>query len=308
MNKKTTVLLTGLLALGMISQASAQVSNDTEAPIDVQISEKTAIDISPESLDFGSIVPGQNISVDTSGWSAVEVENVGSSNITSVYFNTSVPSSNPFGTGVASNYDVGNWIQIRPQETNMEGIPNSDTAYFVNRVDFNESNDLSYVNVPDNFDYGRFRVADEEYFWAVNSTGGVAAGCGDELRVGQTPHTRQQTGTVDLVNNGVSTSLSAGPNGNYAVAPSVNVGGKTYDVLVECQGASTSTVRTRYNPEPLGVDISGAGGVAVSLLNASEQDMYPGEHFTTNVSLSIPRGVAASNGALTGTLSVVATS
>ena len=319
MNKKIAVLLAGLTVLGMVGQASAQVQNDTEADIDVQISEKTAIDISPENLDFGNLAPGETATEATGDngvtYSALEVENAGSSNISQLYFNTSAPDTNPFGTGVASNYDVGNWIQIAPQETEMPGIPDASNHVFVSRVDFNESNDLSYVNVPDNFNYGRFRVGNEEYFWAVDASGtsGTAGGCATgtgTFRVGNTAHARDTTGTVDLSSTGgdVTGYEVSDVNGNYGGVASVDVGSRTYDVLVNCEGDSTKTVRTRYNPEPLGVDVSGLSGVADYILDSTNggEAMFPGEHFTTNVSLNVPRGVAATGGSETGTLTVVA--
>jgi hypothetical protein len=318
-HKKTTMALAVSIALlGMVSSGAAQVENDTETDITVTVDARTAIDVSPESLDFGSMVPGESKTDTVGDFSALEIENVGSTNLTNIQFNTSTPDSNPFGTGVGSNHDVGNFVQIAPQEDNMAGIPDTNAYKFVTRKEFNESNDLSYVFAEDGWDYGRFRVEGQELFWAVNtdtsvsSSGGCSTTGSDDFRVGVNAHNRTTTGSTDFTSGSSEyDSYSLSGVSDYALATDVTVDvpnhdARTYDVLVKCDGSQTYTARTKYSVNPLGVDISGDASAANYVLDSGEEDMFPGEHFTTNVSISVPRGVASSSSALTGTLQVLA--
>lgn len=309
--KQSLVLFTGLALIAMVSQGAAQVENDTDADITVSVSDRTAIDVSPESLDFGSVRPGENVTA-AGTYSDLEIENVGSTNVSNLYFNTSNPADNPFGTGQSSQYDVGNWIQIAPQEDQLAIVPNVNQQTFVNRVDFNESNDLSYVSVPNGWHYGRFRVGAQELFWAAETTETgnpeTAAQCADTLRVGQNAHNRTATGSVNLDTGSYDTyTLTA--QGGYAVADSVTIDvpnhrTRDYSVLVDCSGTNTKTIRTKYNANAEGVDVT--GGAAEYIIGPSE-DFTPGSHFTTAVSVNVPRGVASTGGSpITGVLNVVA--
>lgn len=307
-NKATAFLGVLLLALGMTFSGSAQSTDNST--VTVNVGSQTAIDISPAALDFGSVTPGEEVESTTSGFTHFEIENIGSTNMTSIWVNATTPASNPFGTGLASSYDVGNFIQIQP-DNDITGVA-SDTGYtYVNRKEYNESNDLSYITTPANQDwrYGRFRVGEQEFFWAANTTTGGACqvddGDTDDFRVGTQPHNQTSTGSVDFTdtNQYDAYELTSGTNveslaTSVGLTSSTLVSDRNYDVVVEC-GAETYTYRSKFNTQLAGEDLSAVGGAAEYLLSGTagtQSALQPGEHFEVNVSVRLPQGVAATSG------------
>lgn len=314
MKHKTAVLTMVLIAFGvaMVSPAASQDSvaqNSTDnSTVTVQIAEKTAIDISPSTLNYDGVKPG-SVQVNTSGeqFDSVEIENIGSTNISHVWFNASVPDSNPFGTGVADNYDAGNFIQIKPTGDLAEKSYSAFT--FVNRKEFATSNIPEYIFREDNtWEIGRFRVADQEYFWAAkqqSSDGTTCATGSNTFRVGNLAHNKTATGSNDFRTSAgeFSTySLSDGTDGNASdvvAASSVNISSADYRVEVVCQpgnGEEVAVTRSRYNPELAEDEVSsivGNGGQFVLNQSVSSSSaLQPGEHFNVDTRVSVPQGVA----------------
>lgn len=306
-NKSTALLGVLVLVLGMTFSGSAQATDNST--VTVNVGTQTAIDISPSALNFGTIEPGTEVNETTSGFTHFEVENIGSNNITNVWANTSTPTTDPFGTGFASNYDVGNFIQIQP-DNEIAGVASDNSFTYVNRKEYNESNDLSYITTPEGTNqewrYGRFRVGEQEFFWAVNTTTTGACETGDtdsdDLRVGVQPHNQTATGSVDFTTASEydSYDLASGTTVE-GVASSVTLSSatldadRTYDVVANC-GAETYTYRSKFNPDVAGEDLTATGGAAQYLLSGtagSAEAFQPGEHFEVNVSVRLPQGVAA---------------
>lgn len=304
-----------------VGSATAQPVDDFEnSTVTVQVGNQIAVDISPATLSYTGILPGsqQFVTNNAEGFDAIEVENIGSQNITHVWLNASTPSSNPFGTGASTNYNAGNFIQIKPNG-DIPGVSTDSNFTFVNRKEFNESNSLSYIFTEPNEDwrYGRFRTGDQEFFWAVNTTsGGACETTGtDNFRVGLTAHNESATGSNDFrTGSGEYTQydLTAGSNvdgyaTNVWINSSVQQTNRLYDVVVDCNApgsGGTWAMRSRFNVNPAGEDLSAAGGAATYVLDGTSQpsdELQPGEHFQMNMSIQVPLGVAqgqVSNGFL----------
>lgn len=308
----------------MMGTASAQVtSEDTDnSTVTVDVASKVAVDISPSDISYGAIDPGSAVLESNSSSvggpvGAVEIENIGSENITQVWLNTTTPDDNPFGTGLAQEYDAGNFIEVKP-EGEADTTSASEFRY-VNRKDFNETGDLSYVFTPEDggeWEYGRFRVGSQEYFWAVNtseSTGACETTGSNDFLVGQNAHNKTNTGSTDFTNSSGDITeyglTGTGAGDAEALATGVEVGDRNYDVLVEC-GDPTYTVRSSYNVNALGASDLASDGSAVShILNATEasdasEELQPGEYFGVNTSIRVPQGVP-SNAGITGQLRVL---
>jgi hypothetical protein len=312
----------------MMGTASAQVTSEgtDNSTVTVDVASKVAIDISPSDISYSNIDPGsaalQSDGSDVgAAVGAVEIENIGSENITQVWLNTSVPNDNPFGTGLEQEYDAGNFIEVKPEG---EAGTASDTNFrYINRKEFNETGDLSYVFTPDDagtWKYGRFKVGSQEFFWTVNTTG-PAGTCvtndgGDDFRVGQNAHNQTHTGSTDFADGSYTThSLVTGGSGDAdALAAGVTIDppgmdSRSYDVLVNC-GDPTYTVRSSYNVNALGApDLVNDGSAVEHILNATEAadpnaELQPGEHFGLNTSIRVPQGVPSGNNGITGQLRV----
>lgn len=333
MRTKILAALLVFVAAGLTTSATAQTSEG--GSVDVSVNSVTAVDLSPNSLAYSND-PGTIATTETTnGYEGVEIENVGSVNITDIYFTTTAPSDRPYGSGVAAQYDAGNFVQIRPSGENSGTNAESDYHY-VSHKSFNESNTLSYFTEPSGVGtvrYGRFRAANESFFWAVTnaedqSSANMCDGNGDsDLLVGTTPHTPTQTGSVDFSSssNYDNYTVSSQGNDNYGRVDNVDLntyeGTKTISMLTWCgsdaqasSDNSTHVIGTRWNPETREDGASGqyttTGGSLDKILENGGTDaneLQPGEHFTVLTRASIPNAVANGNvgqGTLTVKVSV----
>lgn len=335
--KIATTFLVAVLSIGLLSTAAAEDTDESEVIVDV--STETAVDMHPEQLSYSGITPGSEALEDDSGVAAVQIENVGSNSIDTVHMEATAPEETPFATGDRDAYDTANFVSIdvsNPEDhTDLDDSINAyDYPVFVNRKDFAEVRDLSYIFVEDEeeWEYGRFRVADEEYFWAVETS--IDGSETDlELRVGTTAHTQSQTGTSDFGDGAEDydtyqmTSVQDGSEDNptywvpdEAVSiPRTDSGDETiaqedwrdYDVVVQTDPGATGgvyTVRSRFNEEVEGVDLTTEGSVTDYIFNSDGASVLePGDSFPVDVNVNVPRGVPSGDASSPGILTVVVT-
>lgn len=179
----------------------AQADNENSLQVQVNITEKTIIDIQPKDFAWGQggaqVQPGTIAGPDKeqNSYGRIQIENLGSVNISQIWFNTTFPDQRPFGTGAATNYDSANFIAL---DSNKSGV--TDHNQFVNRKEYGlnqpAGQDIIYLETPSGWDYGRFRDSSQEYFWTVDDTG--ASLDGSLFRIGVDPHNESQTGSSNL--------------------------------------------------------------------------------------------------------------
>jgi hypothetical protein len=330
------------------------------------------VDINPTSLlytsnGFRNIQPGDFNATSDNNFTGIEIENSGSKNLTDVRIRSSEPTDRPFDTGVSTEYDAGNFIQVRPQEGigiltspglggGSENGNNDETGYYnPARVDFNASGDgLSYIKTPTTegtagtnvWRYGRFRAGDEEFFWAIKTTPGSnsdANTCDGEngnavIRYGNEPHTDSQIGTVDFTddNSGnyeeiaIEDPTAADPYGrvnntdlefndgtvkDYTVLTYCGVDGEQLTTDSGREVDDTFVVRTRYDRKPLAsnsrlpqtdsplIQDDDSNPSLQNLIDTSSNDFVPGDHFTLETAIEVPRGTAQ-GGVDTGDLTI----
>ncbi|MCD6367657.1 MAG: hypothetical protein J7L45_01070 [Candidatus Aenigmarchaeota archaeon] len=287
------VLLVFALTFSMtIPKAGAAVTNATDQiSVSVNISAKCIVDVSPSSLVWSTpLDPGS-----VGERKDVQIENLGSVNITHVWFNNSYPSTRPFGTAVSSNYDSGNWIAI---SVDTDGQP----YYFPNRVDYNESQRVVYLtgsdgNTPPQVPYGRFRNSSYEYFWDVEAGACGNYTCGT-FYIGTSPHTKTQTGDVDLSDNTGTTLTSIG-NWGYAA---ITVGSENLCVAMYHDGSKAMFYK--WNMDAPGAESCSNAAYFVG----SSNSIVPGASAYARVRVFVPYGVYynATNPTIPGTLTVLA--
>ena len=192
--KKIFLICAFLVAL--IGSASAGTQNSsTTISVYVTVSEVTMVSITPTILNWTGISPGSEGTA-----TAIQVENIGSTNITKVWFNASFPSSLPYGSSNLNLHDAGNFLVIKKNQSGQ-------LWYHPNLVEYNESQ-LIYLILPTAArTHGRFRDAQSEYFWALknDSVGNCSNGT---FYIGVVPHNSTQTGTVDLSDAACSLGLT----------------------------------------------------------------------------------------------------
>ena len=312
----TLVTFLALLFFGGSANALPEVNDSQNSTIQVTIAPQTYINLDPALLNWVGVNPGDegNSTHEQNGYSGIQIENIGSKNITYIWLNATYPSNRPQATGTAALYDTGNFVAIAKEGGRF---------YFPNRVDYNETRSLIYLKDPGGarppdagtYHYGRFRNASKEWFWFVDSTG---SGEGDECNetgttfyIGDDAHTRTSTGSVDF--SACAGALTGAPAGNcrsgtltndadntqwgYA---DVNVGGAHYTVAVNY--ACNMTMWNHWNMDGPGAE---KGSYAEMFWNGSSNGNFtPGNSTVAEIKVFVPYGTYEGNIA-SGQLTVI---
>ena len=294
--KNILLSLSIIISLMLMSYPALAAENTTSTiNITIEVAQKTIVVVDPDSLSWtGSqaVEPGREGVV-----KAIQIENMGSTNITYIWANTTYESSSPFGTGNASLYDAGNFVAI--SKTNETG----DYFFFVNRVDYNETHLDIYLTLPANTaSYGRFRDGGSEYFWAIvpgtNCTDGT-------FYIGKQPHTENSSGSTNLVTcdgnltanganpcrSGSLTAVSSGPyagNWGYAdlfVGPNSNYHNYTVAVSADC----SKVMFYHWNMDAPGAQSANHPEYLY------QSTLYPGGAIIRYVKVKVAYGTAAGN-------------
>ncbi|MBN2095766.1 MAG: hypothetical protein JW727_07000 [Candidatus Aenigmarchaeota archaeon] len=299
------LLIASAASLLAIPAIAAENVSDT-INITVQVGSKTIVVIDPDTLSWTgaqAVDPGrEGVSKE------IQIENMGSTNITHLWANTTYETAPPFGTGVAANYNAGNFVAL--SKTNGT----SDYYYFVNRVEYNETHPDIYLTLPASWEgYGRFRDGGKEYFWAVvpntNCTDGT-------FYIGKEPHNETQSGTVDISACDATLNDSSGgqacrsgtltPNaeGTWGYALQVYVGSNAeyHNYSVSVNADCNTTMFSHWNKDAPG---GTAAGSHIDYLSSTT--LYPGAAAIMYAKVKVAYGTAAGNIAQ-GQLTIIAES
>lgn len=285
--KSIPALFSLLFILGTASAAT----DTQDSNVSVTIGSLTAINIDPSSMQWQSLNPGQqgNASDEATGYTAIQIENIGSTNMSHVWINATYPSTNPFGSGSNANYDAGNFVVLANQT--------SEDYLFPSRWDYNETGVLYYIKDPNGqmppsgFNYGRFRNASNEYFWLINNTG-ACNDTGKYLHLGSTPHNSSQSGTTDFTGSGyINVTLDGtvtgvyGSNWAYGDIASGPMNGYCVAVNASCD----AVIFYKWNIDaPGGTNCANA---EYAWNSTSNGPLYPGKNFPMMIKVNIPYGV-----------------
>lgn len=293
------ILLSLLMMAGM---AAAAITSDKDtASVDVTVANKTLVDVSPNTYSATAVTAGNYTSADTS----FDLENVGSKPLDYITASVSpLPTTNPFGTGVTSNYNAGNYLVLERDNSSATADPTSTDAstyhFVVNRM-FNESADnpryLTQADTGSLFE-GRFRIDNEEYFWEVEPDSQSGVWGNGTLYVGSSPHNKTQLGDADLSDNtGIGLSKYGGSDteGTASVTLTTDGSDESYTALINTT-ASPAYVELHH--------FSDIGGYYI--LHPA-YTLEPGQSKGVNLAARVPYGVK--EGQLNpGTLTFTATS
>lgn len=230
-----TAILAISIAVSMGTVAAQDSSQDAE--VNVSVTGTTQLDVRPTELDYSGLEPGDQASStdEAQGYAAIEVENIGSNNISNIWAEASIPDANPFGTGTSDQYDAGNFIQLSTEQVIANesdyGGPNTFTEsiqdgtatnyHYVNRIEYEDDPAPTYIDTwsttseanlqqTDTSGFselgshvGRFREGDEWYFYTIyfddnGGTGECSSSSDGEVWVGNDPHTPTSLGTTDF--------------------------------------------------------------------------------------------------------------
>lgn len=216
MKKELTIALLAVgMTIGMVTMTSAQ-EQDTD--VDVNVSETTQLDVRPSALNYGfadstSLEPGDSATESDDGFEHVEIANIGSERIGEISAEADMPSQNPFGTGNSSDSHItGNLVTISTATADSDAYDFGSELYsinnphYLNRVEYAEEPEPTYIDASENAEVGRFRVGEAEYFFAWDPDDSEQDPSSDtdtewDLRIGQTPHTSSELGTTDFTDS-----------------------------------------------------------------------------------------------------------
>jgi len=302
--KKEILISIMVCALIMaFTQLTPAATDDEGSTITLEVGAETMIDLTPASFSWTggeAVSPGQFGAI-----KQAQIENIGSRNLTEIWFNVSQPTGNPYGSGNNGSYVASNFVWIAKETGNY---------FAVDRKEYNETRSLIYLtdddsNSPPNstkYAYGRFRNATGDYFWMFDKSSGDCDGA--NFYVGDVAHTQTATGSVDFstcdagLNNAPGTNcrigaLTAASVSNYCYAD-VNIGGDNYTIAVD--NTTLDNVRwSHWNQDLPGAD------AATNDETFYTGTLYPGNSTVANITVVVTYGVA--QGILgSGTLYVIA--
>ncbi|MGC9310104.1 MAG: hypothetical protein ACP5E4_00075 [Candidatus Aenigmatarchaeota archaeon] len=301
---KSIFILVIAISFFLMPALAENISSSVDISIDV--GSKTIVVVDPDILEWTG---AQAVDPGSEGISkAIQIENMGSTNISHIWANTTYESSSPFGSGDASKYDAGNFVAL--SRTNGT----SDYYHMVNRVEYNETHQDIYLTLPTGWiGYGRFRDGSNEYFWVIKNN---SANCTDgTFYIGKTHHNSSQTGTVAFsgcdatLNNSAgagpcrSGTLTVDSTGNWGygfvfVGNNSNYHNYTVAVHADCN----KTMFSYWNKDAPGAE---AAGSYTEYLSTST--LYPGSALIVYAKVKVAYGTAA--GSITqGSLTIIAES
>ena len=320
MSKRLAVVLAlvavalGTLSLNGPTPVHAANTNVTDsANISVLVAALTLVDVTPNRLVFnasGGLNPGSvgtgsdlyNTNREKPG--SIQIENIGSTNITHIWMNTTYESSNPFGQGNANNYDAANFVVVSRE--------NAGSYYFVNRVEYNETRSLVYVNVPNGWRYGRIRNTTYEYFWAVQNQSNQNNCNTTTVRIGINYHSQSVEGSTNFDPSEGATAgtdyneftLTDAGSSEYVGYANINAG-PWNGYCIAVWNCGEKLMLYKYN-------IDAPGGTACTNAdyfwdNATDGNLHPGNSTVADLRVRIPYGVMMGT-VKEGTLTVIAQS
>ncbi|MBN2101260.1 MAG: hypothetical protein JW716_00120 [Candidatus Aenigmarchaeota archaeon] len=274
------------------------VTRVDEVNISVTVNQKTLVDVTPTSLVWSNVDPGSEDLLDDDGYGSIQVENIGSTNISYVFFNNTYPTTDPFGSGTNASYDAGNFVVLK---RNSESGVNA--WAFPNRMEYNASQQIVYLTVPAGYYYGRFRNASHEYFWAVDAGSGECNATGRVFRIGIDEHNQSATGSVDFTNAAQyrQYSLDNADNNNAWGWAAINVSNLNWTMCVAVKNTCDQAMFYRWN-----IDAPG-GSECGYAENFTSSTLTPGAWILANIGVRVPYGVHwGTTGAVQGKVTVVA--
>jgi hypothetical protein len=336
------VLLAIATVIGMASTATAADVNDTETTnVTVDVTAETALDVKPDDLQYSGASVGTLVNKSDNGFDAVKVENTGSEDIMEVWLETTKPNTDPFGQGSTSAHDSANFLKVKPRDlTQVGGLRGNDSNYhYITRAEFFESDmpliqtgtDWSGDFSSDSAEFltGRLRFANDEFNFVLGTDGATCDGSGSpsaKIRIADTPNTPTSLGTYDFSDDGSDYSeynITTSNQGGYGITQNqvpLNMSDnrvETYDIQTACDSGNVNTefdqehiLVNRYDIQSGGADDlqANSGSISQQILRSTGtgDDLYPGDSFTLDIAVQVPRGVPSGQLA-EGTMSILAT-
>lgn len=174
MQRGLNILIIGVLVFSLVLLGLGNADTDTDTvTVDVEVGAQTRIDVNPNSISWGATEPGTTNDTHFS----LQLENIGTRNITTVYVDSSNSDSDPYGTADPTAYNSSEFVLFNTS-TNA-------SFHYADTVSWNESKP-GFVTQPsgwieghDSGYFGKFRTVSlgsgtgdegEQYYWFTNQS------------------------------------------------------------------------------------------------------------------------------------------
>jgi hypothetical protein len=304
--ERKAIIAMGIIFLGLflMNTVSAQlggnltVNNTESADIEVNISSVIMVDITPADFSWDGIDPGGvgDNTTEGTGYYAIQIENIGSRNISYVWFNSTYPTINPFGTG-NNSADAGNFVVLSKNTSSTE-------YWFINRAEYNTTTELVYLKDPDGnmppnsskYIYGRYHNASNEYFWMINSTSACNV-TGTTIYVGNGSHSKTQTGTTNFETGAVeSFTLTNYENYGYGDITTGPLNG----LCVAVDSTCTRVFFSKWNAD---APFHLCDNSNYAWNYSADGYLVPGDSFAMGIKVYVPYGIY--EGSVTGQITAI---
>ena len=326
-----SIILTAVIIGSTLGAAQITVDTKKSTDINVTVNQEVALDVDPKTLSYSNVNVGEQVTTSDRDYRGITVENTGSEYIDKIWVNASTPSQRPFGSGIPTRYDAGNFMQVKLNTTDA-GVDGAivDKYYFINRQEFEvpESSLPAYIVAPEDqvtlpnqgtvasnsgdVKVGRFRRGNEELWFIIataedDSSDNCDGTTGEDsmLRIANVSSTPSRLGTVDFTddNNGGWKEYNIDEFGStmYGISEqSIPLEYSTetlnYDILTSCDN-SMNTVRTKFAVDVFDTnDLTTSGSETEFLVNAGTTPgnmLLPGSTLPIQTAVQVPTGVAA---------------
>jgi hypothetical protein len=196
-----TVIICFLAVSALLLMGLGWADTDSEGvQVNVTVSTQTRIDLNPNSIGWGPTEPGTTNDTHFS----LELENIGTRDITTVYADASNAASNPFATSDPAKYNATEFVLL-----NSSTVA---TFYYADIMTWNESKP-GYIIPPAGWvegnstgHFGKFRTVSlgsgtadvgQQYYW-FTAKGTTNCSDGGSVYLATTPRTETQDGTTDF--------------------------------------------------------------------------------------------------------------
>ncbi len=284
---KIYLTLVGVLAISIILLGLGMADTDTdEVTVDVTVGAQTRIDVSPKSISWGATEPG--VTNDTH--KSLEIENIGTRNISTIYVDASNAASDPFATANPSNHNATEYVLLNNSETA--------TFYYADSISWNESKP-GYIIPPSGWTegdstgyFGKFRTVSldsgtadvgQQYYWFTAQDADAGNCTNGTVYIATSPKTDSSSGQTDFSSHG-GDALTEDADWQWGYAD-ISTGGdaamRDYSVGVSADCSKIVIFRYNYN-------------LCTSCTNTDylyNDTLIPGNKTFIWASLKVPQGV-----------------
>ncbi|MBN2042436.1 MAG: hypothetical protein JW754_01370 [Candidatus Aenigmarchaeota archaeon] len=261
-----------------------------EITVDVTVASQTRIDVNPKSITWGATEPGTTNDTHFS----LEMENIGTRNISTVYVDASNAASDPFSTADPANYNATEYVLLNNTETA--------TFYYADSLSWNESKP-GYIIPPSGWTegdstgyFGKFRTVSlssgtadvgQQYYWFTAQDADAGNCSNGTVYIATSPKTDSASGQTDFSSH-TGDALTEDANQDWGYTDISNGGDaamQDYAVGVSADCSQVIIFRYNYN-------------LCSSCSNVDylyDDTLTPGNKTFYWVALKVPQGVPDGN-------------